>query len=261
MKLKNILYALAVPFVLSAFAACSDIDENERLQYVEPEQSGRRVLIEDFTGQNCINCPTATELIGSLQEEYGHDTIIAVGIHSGPLSIPERVPGSLKTKEGQEYFDNWKPSSQPMGVLNRKSGIVNTDKWSTLVNEYSKEVTPVEMEIETMFDADAKQIKAHVKAFSGKPVSGKLQLWITEDGVVAMQRMQDGTNNKEYVHNHVFRASVNGTWGEDIQLVDATTFEKDFTINVDEKWKGENIHIVAFIYNDVDGVLQVVRSH
>lgn len=261
MKLKNILYALTIPFLLSAFASCSDIDENERLIYVEPEQSGRRVLVEDFTGQMCINCPKATELVGQLQEEYGHDSIIAVAIHSGPLSIPVGRKGSLATDEGNEYFNKWKPSSQPMGVLNRKSGIVNTDKWSTLVNEYSKETTTVEMEIETVFDADAKQVKAHVKAYSGKPVSGKLQLWITEDGITAMQKMPEGTTNREYVHNHVFRGSVNGTWGEDIQLVDATTFEKDFTISVDDKWKGENIHIVAFIYNDEEGVMQVVRSH
>ena len=260
MKLKNILYALALPLVLSAFASCSDIDENDRLIYVEPAQSGRRVLIEDFTGQMCINCPKATELVGQLQDEYGHDSIIAVAMHSGPLSIPVGRKGSLATDEGNEYFNKWKPSSQPMGVLNRKSGIVNTDKWSTLVNEYSSETTPVEMEIETSYDETSKEIKAHVKAFSGKPVAGKLQIWITEDGIVAMQKMPDGSTNKEYVHNHVFRASANGTWGEDVNIADGATFEKDYTIKVDEKWKGENIHLVAFIYNDAEGVMQVVRS-
>ena len=65
---------------------CDEVDENDRLIYVKPQAVGRNVLIEDFTGQRCVNCPNASEEIARLQREYGADTVIAVGIHSGPFS-------------------------------------------------------------------------------------------------------------------------------------------------------------------------------
>ena len=47
--------------------ACSHIDEGDRLIYVKPADVKRRVLLEDFTGQRCINCPKANDEIKSLQ--------------------------------------------------------------------------------------------------------------------------------------------------------------------------------------------------
>ena len=66
---------------------CSDLDEQDRFVYIKPADAARKVLIEDFTGQKCVNCPKATDEIHVLQETYGEDNIIAVGIHSGPLGF------------------------------------------------------------------------------------------------------------------------------------------------------------------------------
>ena len=68
-------------------AACSYIEEDERLIYVKPAEVKRHVLLEDFTGQRCINCPKASDEIKALQEQYGEENVIAVGIHSGPLGF------------------------------------------------------------------------------------------------------------------------------------------------------------------------------
>ena len=58
--------------------SCSNISEEERLIEVQPSLPEtpdvtvmRRVLIEDFTGQRCVNCPTATQTISDLQQAYG----------------------------------------------------------------------------------------------------------------------------------------------------------------------------------------------
>ena len=41
--------------MIVALMACSHIDEDERLIYVKPVAASRNVLIEDFTGQRCVN--------------------------------------------------------------------------------------------------------------------------------------------------------------------------------------------------------------
>ena len=69
-----------------AFIACDEVSNDKRLTYIEPPEAARAILIEDFTGQYCVNCPRATEEIERLIEQYGDTVIIAVAIHSGPFS-------------------------------------------------------------------------------------------------------------------------------------------------------------------------------
>ena len=55
---------ITLTIILAAvLTACSHIDEDERYIYQKPEQADRTVLLEDFTGQRCINCPKGTELL------------------------------------------------------------------------------------------------------------------------------------------------------------------------------------------------------
>ena len=89
---------------------------------------------------------------------------------------------------------------------------------------------------------------------------GHLQLWLVEDDVKAFQLMPDGTRNDDYVHQHVFRTALNGTWGESLTVKEGETQ----TINHDgmvlnEAWNVANLSVVAFVYND-QGVQQVTKK-
>ena len=55
MKIKNLFLGVATAAMAMAAASCSNIDEGDRLIYVKPAEVGRAILIEDFTGQKCIN--------------------------------------------------------------------------------------------------------------------------------------------------------------------------------------------------------------
>lgn len=106
MKLKNNIYnKFAICAAALSLMACSNIDEDDRFIEVEPVEVAKRVLIEDFTGQRCVNCPNASEMIESLQEQYGAENVIAVGIHSGPFSkTASGRPLSLWTETGDYYL-------------------------------------------------------------------------------------------------------------------------------------------------------------
>ena len=80
-----------------------------------------------------------------------------------------------------------------------------------------------------------------------------------EDGITAMQLMPDGSANSQYVHNHVFRVAVNGTWGEDFELQEDETKMTSHTQVIDPSWNPANLSVVAFVYND-QGVLQAVKG-
>lgn len=266
MKLKNIFLGVATAAMAMAAASCSNIDEGDRLIYVKPAEVGRAVLIEDLTGQRCINCPTGTDIINGIIQTYGEDNVIAVGIHSGPLGFTgnsKRV--GLMTDTGDEYYTYWANGTnlgQPSAIFNRKKGPSdNLNNWAAEVGLIISEKANLSIDITNAYDAKKHELTTKVGAFGvNGTVNGKLQVWIVEDGIKAMQMMPDGSANQEYIHNHVFRAAVNGTWGEEVTVKEGETTSKDYSYVLPETWNAENISVVAFVYNK-SGVENVAKKH
>lgn len=266
MKIKNLFLGVATAAMAMAAASCSNIDEGDRLIYVKPAEVGRAILIEDFTGQKCINCPTGTEIINSIVETYGEENVIAVGIHSGPLGFAgnSKTVG-LMTDTGNEYYTRWDKENkmgQPWVIFNRKtSPDSHYNNWAAMVGTIISEKANLSVKIANAYDAATRTLTTTVGADGvNGTVNGKLQVWIVEDGVKALQMMPDGKSNKEYIHNHVFRAAVNGTWGEDVTVKEGETTTKQYQYVLPETWNADNIAVVAFVYND-GGVENVAKKH
>lgn len=266
MKIKNLFLGVATAAMAMAAASCSNIDEGDRLIYVKPAEVGRAILIEDFTGQRCINCPTGTEIINGIVDTYGEDNVIAVGIHSGPLGFAgnSKTVG-LMTDTGNEYYTHWDKENkmgQPWVIFNRKtSPDSHYNNWAAMVGTIISEKANLSVKIDNAYDAATRTLTTTVGAFgTNGTVNGKLQVWIVEDGIKALQMMPDGKPNKEYMHNHVFRAAVNGTWGEDVTVKEGETTTKQYSYKLPEAWNADNIAVVAFVYND-SGVENVAKKH
>lgn len=242
------------------FSSCKGIDENERLIFVQPPQVKRAVLIEDFTGQRCINCPNAALEIEKLKEQYGETNIIAVGIHSGPLAVYSRgaVVG-LRTEEGDAYYEHWGITQEPMGYINRQGAISTVDRWATLVRNVLQTSSDMTLTLEAFCDSLERKVDFVLQVTNGVPVDGHVQLWLTENDIPALQMMPDGSANTNYVHQHVFRKSVNGQWGDPYHAEAGDVDYLDYSCSIDEAWKPENMSVVAFVYNET-GVLQVVEA-
>lgn len=261
MKLTHIYNKVAL-FAVAALSltACNDVDEEDRFIYVEPRPISKNILIEDFTGQRCFNCPLATEIISNLQAEFGEEHIIAVGIHSGPQGL--NTP--LYTAEGQHYFETckWSIIGQPAGVIDRRTKVEGTDfsDWLTAVNNAFENSAPLELDAVTSYDEATRTVTIDVNAQGILDVTGKLQIWLVEDNITSQQSMPDGSMQWQYVHNHVFRAAVNGLDGEDFAIAwdEAKTITHEYVLN--DAWKAEDMSVVAFVYTD-DGVQQVVKTH
>lgn len=269
MKIKNLFLGVATAAMAMAAASCSNIDEGDRfieVNPVNPEEVGRAILIEDFTGQTCNNCPTGTEIINGIVDTYGEDNVIAVGIHSGPLGFAGTATAvGLMTDTGNEYYTHWDKENkmgQPWVVFNRKTSPDNHYyNWAAMVGTIISEKANLTVNIANAYDAASRTLTTTVGADGvNGTVNGKLQVWIVEDGVKALQKMPDGKINKEYIHNHVFRAAVNGTWGEDVTVKEGETTTKQYSYKLPEAWTADNIAVVAFVYND-GGVENVAKKH
>ncbi len=267
------LFLLAT--IILGLTACSNIDEDERLIYVEPAEVNRPVLIEDFTGQACVNCPNATAAIHELQETYGEENVIAVAIHCGPFAHLRSNMGNaflsdLGTKLGDEYYTHWNIEAQPGVKINRGAPIYDTNQYAAAVANELKKTSTVH------FDAvEFSNNAVLVDLSSSDRVEGRLQVWIVEDSINArdpqtkyQQFMPDGSRRQDYVHNHVFRASLtNDAYGEPVTLEAGNkSYTQVFYLqgnealdNFEHLWQKQYLSAVVFFWNEQQGVIQAIR--
>lgn len=252
-KLLNLLILL--PFL----TACDTVDKDDRYIQAEEIQVARKVLLEEFTGQHCTNCPEAHAIIERLEEQYGEDLVV-VSIHAGSFAI--KSPFGLMQEEGDEYARRWDVTAYPAGVVDRIGTQMTMDAWATAIREEMGKETDLEMELEAELSEDGNTIYITTNVLSSTNISGYLQLWVVENGIVAQQYDGDETRN-DYVHNNVFRGCVNGLWGEEISIQANMPQEFDNSVEVMtvgtpiSKWNVDNLYIVGFVYNNTTGVIQV----
>ena len=243
-------------FFYRAYALIDGIPHYGTTRIFEEEQILKNVLLENYTGQRCLNCPSANEVINQLQETYGNN-IVAVGIHGGPLAFVgnTKIIG-LKTETGDEYYNHWNLEYQPVGLVNRR-GPVNYPEWAAAVKDELAKPAPLRLEGTALLADNTITIQIKAEGTDGT-VAGKLQVWLLEDSIKTLQLMPDGSANQEYIHNHVFRTAVNGTWGEDFSIKEGEADQKTMTQTLEPNWNKEQLSIVAFVYND-SGVQQAVK--
>ena len=256
------IYFLSLLAAALLLISCDEVSSSKRLIYVEPPEVGRAVLIEDYTGQYCVNCPKASQEIERLLEQYGDTTVIAVAIHSGPFSKQKGVPSPLYTEVGDSYFTKWGLSAQPVGLIDRLYSSMPFDftDWGAGVNYEIAQKAPVSFVVSSDYDDDSQHAAIEVQTIGldEQSISGKLQVWLVEDSIDSFQYMPDGSVKEHYNHMHVFRASVNDPWGDDIAVNHGQVATKRYDFTLERAWVPEHCFIVTFLYDD-QGVRQVSR--
>ena len=252
--IKKFIYLVPLAGFLGA---CDNIDMADRYIEAGDVMVARKVLLEEFTGQLCTNCPDAQRAVHSLEQQYG-DNLIAVSIHAGRGTFGIPAPYGLMQEEGEIYAQQWGIGSVlPLGVVDRTIGPMYYEDFAAAVREEIGKTTLLELSLESQLSEDGSEIEVFTTLVSPSALNGNLQLWVIESNIVDMQ-IDNGKVLNDYVHNNVFRACVNGQWGENIPLEGNVVKYVSNTIPLDEIWEPENLAIVGFYYNG-NGVVQVER--
>lgn len=261
--MKRLLYILLLACGVLMIDSCDEVSLEERTTYVEPPEVGRAVLIEDYTGQYCVNCPRATDEIERLVAEYGDSVVIAVAIHSGPFSKSKGEPSPLYTAVGDEYFGRWGLSGQPVGLVDRlfSSMPFSYTDWGGGVNYELAYKAPVAFVVTSDYDEGSGQVNVEVQTIGldSTAIAGHLQVWLVEDSIDSFQYMPDGTVSEHYNHMHVFRASVNDPWGDAVSVGHGEVARNAYALRLDASWVPEHCALVTFLFDD-EGVRQVTKT-
>ena len=198
---KHICSAVAV-MAAFLFAACDEVGEGERYIDVpaKPASASRCVLVEEFSGQLCVNCPAASEFLENIQETYGKDTVIVVSLHAGVnqmLGISKEMGQAmgyegLVTDFGEQMFSSYGLTSEPNAVVDRRGGVLaNTQQWLTsIVNSLRTPATEA-LTLAASYDEASRRLTVNVLGRSTieDGFTGNIHVWLTEDSISTVQRL------------------------------------------------------------------------
>ncbi len=270
--IKNITLLLVFTFV---FQACEKVEPPYKTG-IDCEAGTRKVLIEDYTGHGCVNCPGAAVTAHELQQ-LCEDRIIVMAVHAGYFaSTKDFGPDytyDFTTEAGDEWNSYYGIIGNPKGMVNRIDGGVGVvtvpDKWGEKVVAQLEIPAGIELSISNSFNQVGKKLTTTVSGHFITAQSGnfKVVVCITENNIVKPQKNNDASLGDvpdwlDYVHMHVLRIAINGAWGEEIGSGDVPKgqdFSKTYTQSFDgTDWLPENCNVVAFVYQDSDkSILQV----
>ena len=268
------MFILAMAFFMVGMVACDIIEE----PYFKDNNGGgnggggetptvqKYVLLEDYTGVKCVNCPAAGELALQLQEQYHHNVIV-LGVHAGDLA--NYPPFNLKTPEGDAWWRQFYFQQNPTGTINRKmingGYAYDTPMWADAVAEALQEEAVVEIIPSVEYNNVTRNLKVDIisEFVAELPDTYSLTVCIMEDSIVGIQQTEEAIVN-DYVHRHVFRTTMNGAWGEDINnaaIAPGDEITKSYTKTLDAAYNADQCYIIAYVSNsDTKEILQVTEK-
>ena len=277
--MKKIFYFLLSALVMIFYSSCDKIENPYHpvvaaAECPEPEfpqsTANRRVLLEEFTGFRCPNCPGATAHANNVLKPAHGDDLILVSIHESSLAEPTggNYSADYRTAAGYDYYyyPSWNLSTYvPIGMVNRVSHLgsvaVAKDDWSGAINVEKAKPLEVDLQMITEYNPSENKVCLFLQTECISSISGDFNVvvYVLEDSIVDWQINSSvsgdpaylSPEDSTYVHRHMLLANVNGTWGTEVFTGSADPGEKfltSFTYNLKPEWVPSHVTFVAYIY-------------
>ncbi len=236
----------------------------------------RKVLVEDYTGHLCPNCPQAGVTANQLITTFG-DKVVIMAVHAGifakpspPAALPSGAPAGsyaadYRTTYGTEcnsstYFNL---PSYPNGMVNRKdyptSHIKAHGSWSSEVANLLALPPDANIKITKTYNSTTRNLSLTIdtKFLTNNYPSGdyNLTVLLTQDSIIDWQL--DGTVSiPDYVHRHMLRDAINSPWGDNLvsgAITPDAVISKTYNYTIPAAYNGivcdaNHCHVVAFLY-------------
>ncbi|MDA3910744.1 MAG: Omp28-related outer membrane protein [Bacteroidales bacterium] len=212
----------------------------------------RTVLLENFTTAVCPNCPAAHDNISNWLS--GETNVIWLAHHAGYYTDDYTVP---ENTELLTYFNAGGSTYAPAIMLDRKFLSPDGDPGPVffpsatytpgLISDRLNTPAFISLDITGIFNSTSGELNVDISGTFHGDFSGDLRLglYIMEDGLEGTQEGATGT----YIHNHVMRDAISGTFGDDVFTSTLTddTFSENYTYTVDGSWDENECTLIAWV--------------
>lgn len=249
--------------------ADENMDDNtaERDFDIVAEDFTRRVLVEEFTTEQCPNCPrVGTYLHNILSEQKYSEGVVAVCHHSAYytdwLTIPSDNSLTWYFNDGGATYapaimvDRWADEGSTTPVFNPSS----ESEFRNAIDYRMKQTAFVSLDVQAKLDTTNNVVNVLVQGSRSKEDftinPARITVWLIEDNIAA--HSQAGANS--WTHQHVNRA-INNTWGDVIEWQgNDYVYECQFKMRADYKLENLSVAAMVFDYDSEDATKNEVMN-
>ncbi|MDE6683466.1 MAG: Omp28-related outer membrane protein, partial [Muribaculaceae bacterium] len=237
---------------------------------VGTDPTNKSVVIEEFTGIHCSNCPDGHKRATMLHHSRPEDLFI-VSVHSGYFATPSPREPNYITKEGQEIHDYFEVNSYPCGTTSRRDaghGIVQgRSDWGASARVIASETSPVNLWMGCSYDSETRKLNVTVEGYyTEKMTDPRLTVEILQDNILGPQ--SGGLMGVEYPHRHMLRAMLNDdAFGEKLSFSGIDTyFTKTYSTVLPEDIDGvplvdSDLQLLAFVAEGQGEIVKAVKCY
>lgn len=238
----------------------ADIVNVNDTTYMAPieQPAPRKVLIEEFTGVRCVNCPLGHQRAKDIMAA-NPNRVYTAGLHTGLFSTP--YPYNIhdfRLPEANAIENLLGAQSYPSGAVDRKLFssenfiILNINKWENYVNSQLALPTPYKIELTTSYDTSTRvlQVAATTKLTSTSTDTVNVSVMILENNITDVQLTPQGIDTF-YNHQHVLRAMFTPVGGTGFNVPDLSAgrvIVRNFTGILPAVVNDREVEILVFIH-------------
>lgn len=225
----------------------------------------KSVLLEEFTGSGCGNCPDGARMASVIKDVCG-DQFYIMSIHAGYYAQPVSGWLDLRTPFGDSLLAHATDIGFPSGCINRipHQGVLNMSRslWQEKVREELEKDAEVNIFTSAEVNAETRELKVKVEWYYPAQVDVNpqyLHVALLQDEIIGFQ---NGAGSS-YAHQHVLRDMFTGFWGDTIrEVVPGQVYTKEYVRVLPEDISGVDLdvrylEVVAFITETKDYVMNV----
>lgn len=222
------------------------------------------VLLEDYTGHTCTNCPAAAATAKSIEDANG-GKVIVMSVHASltggfQAPSPPELPLDHRTEAGDAYATDMNIPFNPAGTVNRTTDgngdyfIFDSD-WNSRTNIELAKSPDFNIQVAFNYFPQTNGLFLHTETETLNDVTGDYNLisFLVRDTMVAPQEDLGGVFIEEYDHHNVLTDNINGTWGTAIITdgsVSGSKIYNNYTYTVpalDSSYAISNLSIITVV--------------
>jgi len=275
------IFAVAGVAAILSMAACTEkgplIDFGGKTSktdttYVQANDTvqDRNVVIEEFTGVSCSNCPKGHATIASIEAKYP-GRIIAIGLYEKANANTDPNPC---TKQDLRTDDASSICSAIFGSVSLLPGAgidrvvagappsIQLDRsiWPTQADTRIAVPAPVSMYVNSKYDAASRIVTVTVRSVFTQAFNKgvRLTVGVVEDSIIEAQEDNNPLPvhyDTIYVQNHVLRATISQATGDAFLSSVANkeigrVYQRTYTYTIPAAWVDAHCKIFAFVQTD-----------
>lgn len=231
--------------------------------FVSTEVANKNVILEEYTGINCGNCPDGHKIANQIIAAHP-GRAWAINIHQGSFAA-----NTYTTQWGNALANQTGLEGYPSGTVNRhvfsgSATALGRGSWNSAVNQILAQVSPVNVAARVTLDFNTRimtiEVEAYYTANSSVPTN-MLNVAILQNNILGPQSGAS-TNpaqveGGQYRHMHMLRDLVTGQWGETIDTTTQGTFvSRTYTYTVPQTISNEEM-----VLEDLEVIVFVAEGH